>query len=159
MDDKATPREVGCNEGLGPTLDLLNSELPCSPPWGAGQYVSVYAVHQLLAAQRERWQKWTCRKEWDNVNDPPCHPGDKDWIPCAACAGPNAKLSGARPPRTRSQQLAEAGYSRRPGLWAMQARKVLELIAAPMRADGTWNRDREACRQLAAEALGRYDDA
>lgn len=47
-------------------------------------------------------------------------------------------------------------------LWAavvwMQAREALELIAAPMRPDGTWNRDREACRQLAAEALGRYDD-
>ena len=34
-------------------------------------------------------------------------------------------------------------------------RCALELIAAPMRPDGTWNRDREACRQLAAEALRR----
>lgn len=49
-------------------------------------------------------------------------------------------------------------HSRRPGLWALQAREVLELIAAPMRPDGTWNRDREACRQMAAEALGRYED-
>lgn len=32
-------------------------------------------------------------------------------------------------------------------------RAVLALIAAPMRADGTWNRDREACKQLAEEAL------
>lgn len=32
-------------------------------------------------------------------------------------------------------------------------REALELIAAPRRPDGTWNRDREACRQLAAEAL------
>lgn len=32
---------------------------------------------------------------------------------------------------------------------------ALELIAAPMRPDGTWNRDREACRQLAQEALGK----
>lgn len=32
--------------------------------------------------------------------------------------------------------------------------EALELIAAPRRADGSWNRDREACRQLAAEALG-----
>jgi hypothetical protein len=30
---------------------------------------------------------------------------------------------------------------------------VLALIAAPMRADGTWNRDREACRQIAAAFL------
>lgn len=32
-------------------------------------------------------------------------------------------------------------------------RGVLTLIAAPMRPDGTWNRCREACRQLAVEAL------
>ena len=60
--------------------------------------------------------------------------------------------------RTRSQKLTDAGFTRRPSLWAMQARDVLELIAAPMRTDGTWNRDREACRQMAAEALGRYED-
>ncbi len=38
-------------------------------------------------------------------------------------------------------------------------RAALELIATPQRPDGTWNRDREACRELAAEALGRYDDS
>ena len=32
-------------------------------------------------------------------------------------------------------------------------RAALELIATPRRPDGTWNRDREACRQIAAEAL------
>ena len=58
----------------------------------------------------------------------------------------------------RSQQMADAGFTRRPSLWALQAREALELIAAPQRPDGTWNRDREACRQIAAEALGRYDD-
>lgn len=63
-----------------------------------------------------------------------------------------------RDTRTRSQKLADAGFTRRPSLWAMQAREVLELIAAPMRPDGTWNRDREACRQMAAEALGRLED-
>lgn len=31
--------------------------------------------------------------------------------------------------------------------------QALQLIAAPMRPDGTWNRDRESCRQLAEEAL------
>lgn len=51
-----------------------------------------------------------------------------------------------------------AMFARRPGLWALDAREALELIAAPKRPDGTWNRDREACRQLAAEALGRYED-
>ena len=37
-------------------------------------------------------------------------------------------------------------------------RVKLELIAAPMRPDGTWNRDREACRQLALAALQREDE-
>lgn len=30
---------------------------------------------------------------------------------------------------------------------------ALVLIATPQRPDGTWNRDREACRQIAEEAL------
>ena len=30
---------------------------------------------------------------------------------------------------------------------------ALQLIAAKRRSDGTWNRDREACQQLAEEAL------
>ena len=51
-----------------------------------------------------------------------------------------------------------AGFVRRPSLRAMEMREALELIAAPMRPDGTWNRDRAACQELAAEALGRYDD-
>lgn len=58
---------------------------------------------------------------------------------------------------SRSQALAEAGFTRRPSLRAVEMREALELIAAPMRPDGTWNRDREACRELAAEALGHYD--
>lgn len=31
--------------------------------------------------------------------------------------------------------------------------EALELIATPMRPDGTWNRDREACRDLARKTL------
>jgi hypothetical protein len=31
--------------------------------------------------------------------------------------------------------------------------QALSLIAAPMRPDGTWNRDRRACQILAEEAL------
>ena len=61
--------------------------------------------------------------------------------------------------RTRSEKLADAGFVRRPGLQAMEMRAALELIAAPMRSDGTWNRDRAACQQIAAEALGRYEDS
>lgn len=36
----------------------------------------------------------------------------------------------------------------------MDMRSALELIAAPMRPDGTWNRDRAACQAIAAQALG-----
>ena len=32
-------------------------------------------------------------------------------------------------------------------------REALELIAAPRRPDGTWNRERLACQQVAAAAL------
>jgi hypothetical protein len=32
-------------------------------------------------------------------------------------------------------------------------RAALELIATPPRPDGTWNRDRQACYELAREAL------
>lgn len=35
----------------------------------------------------------------------------------------------------------------------MTTTEALQLIATPMRQDGTWNRDREACRQIAADAL------
>lgn len=36
---------------------------------------------------------------------------------------------------------------------AARLREALELIAAPMRPDGTYNRDRRACELLAKEAL------
>lgn len=52
---------------------------------------------------------------------------------------------------------AEAELQTHSCLWAVQARQALELIAAPQRNDGTWNRDREACRALAAQALDRCD--
>ena len=32
-------------------------------------------------------------------------------------------------------------------------REALELIAAPMRPDGTWNRDRKACQELAKAVI------
>lgn len=35
-----------------------------------------------------------------------------------------------------------------------QLLEALQIIAAPRRVDGTWNRDREGCRQLAMEVLG-----
>ena len=54
-------------------------------------------------------------------------------------------------------QYAEA-YAKAAVAAEREMRDALELIAAPKRPDGTWNRDREACRQLAADALGRYDE-
>lgn len=68
---------------------------------------------------------------------------------CTTCAAADALEDAAR------MRVAAVGFSRRPSLWVMQAHEVLQLISTPMRPDGTWNRDREACRQLAAEALGR----
>lgn len=41
--------------------------------------------------------------------------------------------------------------------------EVLQLIATPQRPDGTWNRDRKACMELARDALKEFhiseDDA
>ena len=55
-----------------------------------------------------------------------------------------------------ARELAELRIS------AGRMRKALELIAAARRPDGTWNLDREACQQIALEALGdlfRQDEA
>ena len=35
----------------------------------------------------------------------------------------------------------------------------ISVIAAPMRPDGTWNRDREACRQIAENVLKKMRSA
>ena len=104
MTTEATPREVGSHAGLGLEPEREAFERWLNPggfsgnvsPWvEPGRYQK--ETHQLawlawrgaVAAERERWQKWACRKEWDNVNDPPCHPSDKGWRPCDACEGPN----------------------------------------------------------------------
>lgn len=72
----------------GEPLDLV---LRLSVALSADDVRALTAWHDAeIAAERERWQKWACRKEWDGVNDPPCHPSDKDWRPCAMCSGPNA---------------------------------------------------------------------
>ena len=75
--------------------------------WDASD-MRAYAA-AAVAAERERWQKWACRKEWDNVNDPPCHPSDTGWRPCDECEGPNAMLSGAA-----TEIPTECGASQRP---------------------------------------------
>ena len=91
------------------------------------------------------------------VEEQALHVAENAGYPLALIKALRAALA-QQPEPTRSQKMADAGFTRRPSLWSLQARKALELIAAPQRPDGTWNRDREACRQLAAEALGRYDD-
>ena len=59
---------------------------------------------------------------------------------------------------SRQHTLHAAGFAGAASKAHQTARAALALIAVPRRADGTWNRDRAACQQLAAEALGKYDD-
>ena len=40
----------------------------------------------------------------------------------------------------------------------LKYKTALDLIAAPKRADGTYNRSREACELLASEALKKSDE-
>jgi hypothetical protein len=68
-----------------------------------------------------------------------------------------ARWADHRPIPVRAHALVAAGFARPPSLWALGARQALELIATPARPDGSWNRDRAACQQLAAEALGRNE--
>lgn len=66
--------------------------------------------------------------------------------------------------KSRAEKLEDlrytsyANWTERDGLWLLaevdRLREALKLIAAPKRADGTYNRCREACEQLAREALG-----
>jgi hypothetical protein len=41
--------------------------------------------------------------EWDNVNDPPCHPSDEDWSGCVSCFANRPVLAVAF--RAAAQQL------------------------------------------------------
>lgn len=102
----------------------------------------------------------------------------------AAAAALEALYCGEAPPNARQQTAAEALRAalaepqemRVPMIGACQAcghehefpqrqpqepsramLEALQIIATPQRPDGTWNRDREACRQLAAEALGFHN--
>jgi hypothetical protein len=42
----------------------------------------------LLAYAKQR-----CLAEWDNVNDPPCHPSDDGWNGCTQCIDRQALAS------------------------------------------------------------------
>lgn len=61
----------------------------------------------------------------------------------------------AREGKIRDEWIDEV---KRYGNELARLRSALELIATPKRPDGTYNRDREACRQLALEALQGGND-
>ena len=72
-----------------------------------------------------------CLKEWENVNDPPCHPSDKDWRPCGlclkceACGHPEdyhdghagANIYGCSHPLNDSTELCECDRFVRPAIY------------------------------------------
>ena len=73
----------------------------------------------------------------------------------AETAALSAELFSTNERWENSHQIALAIQDERDAL-AEQVRvlrEALELIAAPMRPDGTWNRERLACQQIAAAAL------
>jgi hypothetical protein len=59
---------------------------------------------------------------------------------------------------SRQHTLHAAGFAGAAVKAHQTARAALALIAVPRRPDGSWSRDREACQQLAAEALRSYDE-
>ena len=61
---------------------------------------------------------------------------------------------------SRQHTLHTAGFALPPQMSKgyQTLRAAMTLISAPQRPDGSWNRDREACRALAAEALERCDE-
>ena len=58
-----------------------------------------------------------------------------------------------RPPNPLGSLHSDRAEIRRLRAENGRLREVLALVAAGRRSDGSWNRDREACRALAEEAL------
>lgn len=50
--------------------------------------VMVWIPKQIVPESAE-WNaaKARCLQEFEDLNDPPCHPGDEDWRPCWFCDG------------------------------------------------------------------------
>jgi hypothetical protein len=42
-------------------------------------------INQITESICDAVTKAQCLWEWDNVNDPPCHPSDEDWKGCSSC--------------------------------------------------------------------------
>lgn len=107
-------------------------------------------VSSAVAAERKRWTDALGAQM----------PADfKDWWQNALDELPAVAAWVIQNLREREAALSDAEFTRCQILGAMEMRAALELIAAPKRSDGTWNRDREACRELAAAALRRHDDS
>ena len=52
---------------------------------GLGWEFLVPTKEEKEEAKRYAAAKQRCLDEWQTVNDPPCHPSDKDWRPCPLC--------------------------------------------------------------------------
>jgi hypothetical protein len=50
------------------------------------------AAQAVLRADAAR----RCLSEWDSVNDPPCHPSDKNWNGCFDCVNRSAVAAALR---------------------------------------------------------------
>lgn len=79
-----------------------------------------------------------------------------DHVRTVACPGP-CEMPGLFK-TTNDRLTAEVERLTRINAEVDLLRAALELIAAPIRADGTWNRDREACRQIASDALSTKEN-
>lgn len=77
--------------------------------------------------------------------------GDGEFVQMAACpiiSTLRDDLAGAiEHQRVLDQEVSEFRFR------AGTAESALSLIASPMRPDGTWNRDRAVCQQLAEDVL------
>jgi hypothetical protein len=60
------------------------------------------AAQAVLTAQAKK----RCLNEWDHVNDPPCHPSDKDWNGCYQCIDRRGLAAGLRAVAERNEYKA-----------------------------------------------------
>ena len=143
MSNDATPAKVRLTDGLGPLV--------------ACPFCGEQEGYKLAEGDTYRWWLVQCKACGAGVAE--CHSDRRTQagteLPQTWMAAHEAWNEAGR--HTNELRHAVRALAAR-NAWALQAREVLGLIATPMRPDGTWNRDREACRQMAAEALGRYED-
>jgi hypothetical protein len=102
MDSNATPENGGSNDRLGVLpepaaqaswweqngfdarkIDVLKEHAKLER--GRWLVAPLYTAEQMRAYAETAVARDRCRTGWLNVNDPPCHPSDKDWRPCETC--------------------------------------------------------------------------